>query len=316
MKAHQAEHPVATMCRVLGLSRSGYYAWVDREPSKHAKRDAEVLAAIRAEHLESKGIYGAPRIKEMLRRRDIKVGRKRVARLMRDAGLVGVTRRRKHRTTVRDEGSRPAPDLLDRDFTADGPDQVWVADITHIPTRAGAFYLAMVLDVWSRKVVGWATASEMPAELVVAALDMAVARRRPRKVIHHSDQGSQYTSVAFTKRCKAHDIEVSMGSVGDCYDNAMAESFFATLEVELLALVGTFPTREVADAQVFAYIEGFYNTRRLHSSLAMRSPVEFERDAAKSAAIHNNPQAVSLPPGPPSAHTGAVVPGGAPQATT
>ena len=316
MKAHQAEHAVATLCRVLKLSRSGYYAWARRKPSARAQRDEEVLAAIREEHLGSLGIYGAPRIQEMLRRRDIKVGRKQVARLMRDAGLVGVTRRPKHRTTVRDERARPAADLVDRDFTADGPNQVWVADITHIPTRAGTFYLAMVLDVWSRKVVGWATAAEMPAELVVAALDMAVARRRPRRVIHHSDQGSQYTSLAFTKRCEALDVQVSMGSVGDCFDNAMAESFFATLEVELLALVGKFPTHEAADAQVFAYIEGFYNTRRLHSALGMRSPLEFEREAAKSTAIPNNPQAVSLPPGPPSAHPVAVVPDEALQTTT
>lgn len=309
MKAHQAEHPVATSCRVLGLSRSGYYAWASRKPSAHAKRDEEVLAAIKEEHLASKGIYGAPRIQEKLRRRGIRVGRKRVARLMRDAGIIGVTRRRKHGTTRRDEAARPAQDLVEREFVADGPNQVWVADITHIPTRSGTFYLAMVLDIWSRKVVGWATASEMPAELVVAALDMAVACRRPTRVIHHSDQGSQYTSLAFTKRCATLGVEVSMGSVGDCYDNAMAESFFATLEVELLALVGKFPTHEAADAEVFAYIEGFYNTRRLHSALGMRSPVEFERDAAKSPAVRSDPQVASLPPGPPSSQAVTRVPG-------
>lgn len=249
MKAHQAEHRVATMCRVLRLSKSVYYAWLGRKPSARRARSAELLAAIREEHLDSHGIYGAPRIHEKLRRRDLKTSRKRVARLMRDAGIVGVTRRFK--TTVRSEEAKPAPDLVDRDFTATGPNQLWVADITHVPTRQGSRYLAMVLDVWSRKVVGWATSDEMPAELVIQALDVAVARRRPEQVVHHSDQGSQYTSLAFTKRCKALEVQVSTGSVGDCYDNAMAESFFATLEVELFALVGTFRTHEAADAHIF-----------------------------------------------------------------
>jgi transposase InsO family protein len=316
VKANRADHAVETLCVVLNLSRSGYYAWLARGRSSHVRRDEELLGAIREEHIASRGIYGAPRIRAMLGRRGLKTSRKRVARLMRDAGIVGVTRRFKHSTTVRDPGARPAPDLVDRDFTADGPNQLWVADITHTPTRSGTLYLAMVLDVWSRKVVGWATGTRMPAELVIAALDMAIARRRPDSVIHHSDQGSQYTSLAFTSRCKALDVQVSMGSVGDCYDNAMAESFFATLEVELLALVGTFRTHDIADAHVFEFLEGFYNTRRLHSSLGMRSPVEFEQDALESPAVHNNPQAVSLPPGPPSALPGAEVPVGAPQATT
>ena len=300
MKAHQAEHTVVIQCRVLQLSRSGYYAWLRRGPSERVRDDEELLAAIRAEHLASRGIYGSPRIRAMLKRKGRAVSRKRVARLMRRAGIVGVTRRWKHRTTVRDPKARPAPDLVDRDFTADGPNKLWVADITHIPTRSGALYLATVLDVWSRKVVGWATAPDMPADLVIAALDMAIARRRPTRVVHHSDQGSQYTSLAFSKRCRAHDVLVSMGSVGDCYDNAMAESFFATLQAELLGLVGLFATREEAEAQLFWFLEGFYNTRRLHSSLGLRSPVEFERDAAKSTAIHDNPQVASLPPGPPS----------------
>lgn len=316
MKAHQADHAVATTCRVLQLSRSGYYAWLARGPSAHALRDDELLGLIRKAHVGSRGIYGAPRIRAVLRRQGVHASRKRVARLMREAGIVGVTRRSKHRTTVRDDKQRPAPDLVERNFTADGPNKLWVADITHIPTRAGTLYLAMVLDVWSRKVVGWATGSSMPAELVIAAFDMAVARRRPSEVVHHSDQGSQYTSAAFTKRCKALGAHVSMGSVGDCFDNAMAESFFATLEVELLALVGTFRTHAVAEAHVFEFLEGFYNTRRLHSRLGMRSPVEFEQDASKPPAVHSNPQAVSLPPGPPSALPAAVVPVGAPQATT
>jgi putative transposase len=278
VKAHQAEHAVAVMCRVLGFSRSGFYAWMKRGPSVRAVEDDVLLAVIREEHLASRGIYGAPRVRAMLGRRGHPVSRKRVARLMRGAGLVGVTRRRwKHGLTVRDRNARPAPDLVDRKFMADGPNQLWVADITHIPTLVGTLFLATVLDVWSRKVVGWATSNRTPAELVVAALDMAHAGRRPDNVVHHSDQGSQYTSVAFTERCRVLGIRRSMGSVGDCYDNAMAESFFATLEMELLNLAGPFPTIEAAEAAVFTFIEGFYNTRRLHSALGHRSPVEFER---------------------------------------
>ena len=300
MSANQADHDTAAMCRLLGLSRSGYYAWRAHKPSPRSLRDAELLVAIREEHLASLGIYGAPRIHAMLRRRGLKVSRKRVARLMHEHGLVGVTRRFKWRTTTPDRDATPAPDRVDRKFTADGPDKLWVADITHIPTHAGSMYLATVLDVWSRKIVGWAVDEKMPAELVVAALDMALARRRPTGVVHHSDRGSQYTSLAFTKRCRAHDVRVSMGSVGDCYDNAMAESFFATFEVELLRLVGPLKTKTSAINATINFLEGFYNTRRLHSSLGYRSPTEFERDEKKSTGIHNYPQAVGLPPGPPS----------------
>lgn len=188
MKANQADHSVALMCRVLELSRSGYYAWLSRGPSARTTTDAQLLSAIREEHVASRGIYGAPRVHAMLKRRGMTTRRKRVARLMRDAGIVGVTRRSKYRTTVREPGTRPAPDLVDRAFEAEGPNQLWVADITHIPTRSAPLFLAMVLDVWSRKVVAWATSTRMPAELVIAALDMAVARRRPRDVVHHSDQ--------------------------------------------------------------------------------------------------------------------------------
>jgi putative transposase len=236
----------------------------------------------------------------MLVRRGHHVSRKRVARLMRAAGIAGVTRRRwKHGTTVRDRAARPAPDLVDRRFVASGPNQLWVADITQIPTHAGPLFLATVMDVWSRKVVGWATSTRMPSELVIAALEMAIARRRPKKVVHHSDQGSQYTSVAFTERCNALGVSRSMGSVGDCFDNAMAESFFATLETELLGLVDMFPTIEVAEAELFQFLEGFYNTRRLHSALGHLSPVEFERQGMSAQAVDDHPQASSLPPRPP-----------------
>jgi putative transposase len=275
VKARQAEHCVVTLCRVLGLSRSGYYAWLHRDRCARARQDEQLLAMVREEHLASKGIYGAPRIHARLKRRGMQVSRKRVARLMQQASLVGVTRRRwKAKTTVRDKSRRPAPDLVQRRFVADHPNQLWVADITHIPLQAGTLFLAMILDACSRKVVGFATDTQMPTELVLTALERAVAARQPQNVVHHSDQGSQYTSLAFTSRCRALDIRVSMGSVGDCFDNAMAESFFATLETELLALVGPFPSRSVAESQIFSFIEGFYNTRRLHSALGQRSPCE------------------------------------------
>ena len=220
MKAHQAEHAIATMCGVLSLSRSGYYAWLARGLSDHARQDRELTKVIKAEHLASKGIYGAPRIHEALSRRGHNVSRKRVARLMRESGICGVTRRKKYRTTRREPSARVAPDLVERDFTATGPNQLWVADITHVPTRTGSLYLASILDVWSRKIVGWSTDNQMPTELVLSALEMAVARRGAvRGVIHHSDQGSQYTSKAFRDRCETLGIRVSMGSVGDCYDN-------------------------------------------------------------------------------------------------
>jgi putative transposase len=208
-------------------------------------------------------------------------------------------RRRRRSTTSRDPVSRPAPDLVNRKFTADRPDQLWVADITHVPTRAGALYLATVTDVWSRKIVGWALDEAMPAELVARALEKACAARRPKRVIHNSDQGSQYTSALFSKRCAEHNVVQSMGTVGDCYDNVMAESFFATLEVELFGAVGVFRSHDDAQQQIFTYIEGFYNTQRPHSALGHRSPQRFEADAQKSRVIHSKAEVISLPPGPP-----------------
>lgn len=278
MKAHQAEFSVSAMARVLAVSRSGFYAWRSRAPSRRARRDTELSTHIKAAHLESRGIYGAPRIHRVLAARGIHVGRKRVARLMRQVGLRGVTRRRFVTTTKRDDRNRPAPDLVDRAFSmADAPNQLWVADITHIPTRRGTLYLAVVLDTFSRKVVGWAARNNMRAGLIVDAVHIAIRRRGyPRGVIHHSDQGAQYTSKAFERFCKRHHIRLSMGSVGDCFDNAMAESFFATLETELLGAVRLFETPESAQQEVFEYIEGFYNTRRLHSALDYVSPTTYE----------------------------------------
>jgi putative transposase len=276
--AHQAAHPVATMCRVLGVSPSGYSAGRKRPLSTRARTNVELTAHIEAIHRLSRGTYGAPRIHAELAARGHRAGHNRVARLMRRAGVQGVSRRKPCRTTVRDATARPAPDLVDRQFTAPGPDRLWVADITYVPTGAGFLYLAVVLDAWSRRVVGWAMAAHLRTELVLAALDMAVAQRRPTDVIHHSDQGCQYTSLAFGRRCRDAGVRPSMGSVGDAYDNAMGESFFATLECELLDR-DRFRTQADARLALFDFIEGWYNPRRRHSALDYLSPMMYERTA-------------------------------------
>ena len=226
---------VATMARVLGVSPSGYYAWRQRPPSARAQADAELTDRVQEIHARSRGTYGAPRIHAELAEDGVAVGRKRVARLMRTAGIAGVSRRRGPRTTRRDVQARPAPDRVERRFEADEPNRLWVADISYIPTLAASFlYLAIVLDVFSRRIIGWAMAAHQRTELVIEALEMAIEQRRPEAVVHHSDQGCQYTSLAFGARCREAGVALSMGSVGDCFDNAMAESFFATLECELL----------------------------------------------------------------------------------
>lgn len=270
------------MCRLLRVSASGYYAWCARGRSARAQRDAELGERIGAIHRWSHGTYGRPRIYAELKEEGEAVGPKRVGRLMKERGLEGVSRRRRVHTTVRDRESRPAPDLVERDFRASGPDQLWVADITYIPTWAGFLYLAVVVDVWSRRVVGWSMASELSSGLVVNALDMALEQRRPRNVIHHSDQGCQYTSVAFGSRCREAGVRPSMGSVGDCYDNALCESFFATLECELLDR-RRFASQAEARRAVFEFIEGWYNPHRRHSALGQLSPVAFEKRAGAAA---------------------------------
>lgn len=276
MKTHQAEFPIATMCRVLGVSTSGYYQWLDRAPSARAVKDAELTEKIRAFHERSRGTYGVPRIHIDLVESGERVGRKRVARLMSAAGLQGVSRRKSVRTTRRREGAEPALDLVQRDFAATGPDKLWVADITYVPTWNGFLYLAVVLDAWSRRIVGWAMANHLRTSLVLEALEMAYAQRRPQGVIHHSDQGTQYTSIAFGKRCEELGVRPSTGSVGDCFDNAMCESFFATLECELIDRE-RFEMQAAARMAIFSFIEGWYNPHRRHSALGYLPPVEFER---------------------------------------
>jgi len=282
VNANQANYPVTTVCRLLEVSTSGYYAWLKRSPSKRAREDVILSNRIRWTHLRSRSTYGAPRVYEELRDEGVRVGRKRVARLMRAAGLQGVSRRKSVRTTVRKPGAPPAPDLVDRDFTADRPDQLWVADITYIRTWAGFLYLAVVIDAFSRRVVGWAMASHLRTELVLDALEMAIHQRKPLGVIHHSDQGSQYTSLAFGKRCREAGVRPSMGSIGDAYDNALCESFFATLECELLDR-HTFRARDQARSAVFEFIEGWYNPHRRHSSIGYMSPLKYEMEHALAA---------------------------------
>jgi len=275
VRSHQATHPITTQCRVLGVSASGYYAWAVRPASARATADAALMEQIRVIHTRSRGTYGERRVHAELAALGVHVGRKRIARLMRALGLAGVSRRKRPTTTTRDHDARPAPDLVERNFTAPGPDQLWVADITYIPTWAGFLYLAVVLDAWSRRVVGWAMATHLRTELVLEALNMALTQRRPTEVIHHSDQGCQYTSLAFGRRCDTMGVRPSMGSVGDAYDNAMCESFFATLECELLDRQ-RFETQAAARLAVFEYIEGWYNPHRRHSALDYLSPRNYE----------------------------------------
>jgi putative transposase len=276
MSEHQADHTITTMCRLLEVSTSGYYAWLEREPSARATSDAALLERIRAIHEKSRGTYGMPRVHAELKAEGTSVGCRRVGRLMRRAGLQGVSRRKGCWTTRRDRDARPAPDLVERKFVADAPDRLWVADITFIPTWAGFLFLAVVLDAFSRRIVGWAMANHLRTELVLEALNMAVGQRRPHDVIHHSDQGCQYTSIAFGARCREAGVRPSMGSVGDAYDNAMCESFFATLECELLDR-HRFPAQVEARMAVFDFIEGWYNTQRRHSALDYDSPIDYER---------------------------------------
>ncbi len=283
MSANQASFRVATMARLFGVSRAGYHAWANRPPSAHAEADAVLLERIRTVHTASRETYGAPRVHAALRAGGERHGRKRIARLMRGAGLVGASHRRGGPvTTRRDRESRPAADLVDRDFSALDPNRLWVTDITFIPTAAGFLYLAVVLDAWSRRIVGWSMANHLRTELVPDALEMALGPRRPGDVIIHSDQGSQFTSLAFGNPCREAGVRPSMGSVGDAYDNAMCESFFAGLECELLAR-RRFTSQAEARMAVFSYIEGWYNPLRLHSALGYKSPAAYEKEQTQPA---------------------------------
>jgi putative transposase len=286
IEAQKANYPISVLCRVLRVSRSGYYDWKNREPSKRSQQDAALTERIREIHQRSRKTYGSPRIHAELRATGIRCGRNRVARLMQKAGLEGCSRgpRRRKGTTLRDSAASPAADLLRRNFTAKAPNQLWVADITYIKTQEEGFlYLAFVLDAYSRRLVGFSMADHLRSELVIDALEMAIWRRKPQAgLIHHSDQGVQYTSLAFGKRLEEAGIVPSMGSVGSAYDNAMAESFVATLKSELVYR-SSWPTRASARTATFEYLECFYNRQRLHSAVGYKSPVDYEEGTMKES---------------------------------
>lgn len=279
VERERASHHLVTLCRVLGVSRSGYHAWVRGPARRRAAADASLTELIRDIHVMSRATYGAPRVHAQLQARGVRVGRKRVARLMRDMGLVGVHRRRRRRPTRRPvpRALTTAPDLVRRRFQATAPDRLWVADITELPTGEGVLYLAAIVDVFSRACIGWSMADHVRTSLVLDALEAAIDRRHPRPgLIHHSDRGTQYTSVALGDRLARSGIAASMGLPGSGLDNALAESFFATLETELIDR-STWPTRADARGAVFDWLERFYNRVRIHSALGYKSPVEFER---------------------------------------
>jgi putative transposase len=284
--AEKANYPISLLCRVLRVSRSGYYDWKDRPPSKKAREDATLTEKIREVHDRSRGIYGYPRVHAELRALGVCCSRKRVARLMRKNGLTGYIRGRKKRTTRHDPCATPAPDLLKRDFAVAAPDKVWTADITYVHTQEGFLYLAFILDVYSRRVVGWSMATHLRTELVVDALEMALWRRKPDAgLIHHTDRGAQYTALSFGKRLEEAGIVPSMGRAGSALDNAISESFVASLKTELLHRRHRFLTREAARTAVFDYIEGFYNRVRRHSSLGYLSPADYEQATMEEVAV-------------------------------
>jgi len=267
----------------MGVARAGFYAWERCPPSARALADAYLVEQLKRIWQDSRATYGARRCHAQLRLEGIHVGRKRVERLMRAAGISGQAPRKRRRTTIRVAGVRPAPDLIGRNFAAPAPNHKWCADITYLQTWEGTLYLAAVMDCFSRRIVGWSMADHVRAQLVVAALEMAVARRRPDPgLVHHSDQGAQYVSLTFGHAAGAAGVAVSMGSVGNCYDNAVAESFFATLKKDLVNR-RPWPTKAQLRTELFAYIETFYNPNRLHSTLGYLSPAAFEARAAEFA---------------------------------
>lgn len=274
--AEKAQHSVAQLCRVLQVAPSGYYAWRQRRPSRRAQGNVTLLQQIRAVHARSRCTYGAPRIHAELQAGNQHISRKRVARLMRQAGLVGRPPRRFRRTTIADPKAE-VEDLVQRNFTASAPDQKWFGDITYIRTWEGWLYLAVILDAYSRKVVGWATADHLRTELATDALKLALSARRPKPgLIQHTDRGSQYTSTAYGEMLAAHHARQSVGRPGTCWDNAVAESFFATLKTELIYR-HVWPTRRQAESAIFEFIAGWYNQHRRHSTLGYSSPAEVER---------------------------------------
>jgi putative transposase len=275
--AEKVHHGIRTMCRVLQVAPSGYYAWIRRGPNKRKLEDERLKARIRAVHSESTGTYGSPRVHEQLKREGFEVSRERIARLLRDMGLMGLPRKRFRCTTDSAHDLRIAPNVLARNFEAERPDACWTTDITYVWTWQGWLYLAVVLDLFSRRVVGWAMQPHLRTELALEALQMALGRRVPdRGLLHHSDRGCQYAADEYQRVLRRHGIWCSMSRRGNCWDNAVTESFFGTLKIELIDR-RPWPTLRAAKDAVASYIEGFYNPHRLHSSLGYTSPNEFER---------------------------------------
>jgi putative transposase len=284
ISTEKARYSVSLLCSVLDVSRSGYYAWCARPPSQRAIEDGDLAEDIRNIHDASKQRYGSPRIHEELAARDTRVGRKRVARLMKENGLSARIKRRFVKTTDSKHDFPVAPNLLQRDFTADAPNEVWVGDITYLDTREGWLYLAVLIDLYSRRVVGWAMSERIDTALAMGALNMALARRNPRRgLIHHTDRGCQYASHEYRRQLRSIGAECSMSRKGDCWDNAVAESFFASLRKELTNRV-VFLSRDAARSNVFEYIEAFYNRVRRHSTINYQSPNDFERGPSKTHA--------------------------------
>jgi len=282
---HRDEFPVRRMCKVLEVSPSGYYVWRERPPSKREMANRKLTEKIRDAFEESGETYGSPRIYQVMRNQGLMCSKNRVARLMAGAGLQAKQARRFRSTTKRNRAHRAAPNLLNRDFGAERPNQKWLADITYIPTLEGWLYVAAVLDLFSRKIIGWAMSDRMTTDLTLAALRMAIRQRRPGPdLIHHSDQGSQYTDSRYQAVLKAHKVQASMNGVATWYDNAPMESFFGTLKSEHVYHC-IYQTRDEARPDLFYYIEGFYNRRRLHSSLGYLSPEAHEQLYHKQAAF-------------------------------
>ena len=278
---HRNAYPVRTLCAVLEVSPSGYYAWRDRPESARQVADRGLAGDIRRIHTETRAVYGSPRVHAALRAEGRRVGVNRVARLMRHHGIQGRHKRRAPRTTDSHHSHSIAPNLLNRQFTAAAPNQVWLADITYVPTAEGWLYLAVVLDLFARRVVGWAMSETMPQELTIDALQMAIAQRRPGPgLLHHSDRGSQYAAHAYRRLLEANGMRCSMSRKGNCWDNAPMESFFGSMKTELDDDDVAFETRQEAKVAIFSFIETFYNRRRLHSAIGYRSPDEWERIAA------------------------------------
>lgn len=275
-------YPIRLMCRLLDVAASGYYAWRRRPEPQRVQRNRELLEKIRSIHAASKGVYGSPRVHAELLAKGVKVGRHKVAQVMRSARLKGCPKRRYRTTTQRDPGHQVAQNLLRQNFAADGPDQCWASDITYIATRQGWLYLAVTMDLFSRRIVGWSMDRWMSRHLVVDALRMAINARQPTgTLIHHSDRGGQYSSDDFRNELKKYGIKPSMSSTGNCYDNAVVESFFGALKRERVNRV-RYRTREQARADLFEYIEVFYNRKRRHSYIGNISPDDFERQSTGS----------------------------------